>query len=50
MVNFCWSIFKWGLLVGVAGAVIAALFLYQQMDEEIPGPPDTGMPGIEAAV
>ena len=35
MVNFCWSIFKWGLLVGLAGAVIAALFLYQQMDGEI---------------
>jgi len=35
VVNFCWSVFKWGLLLGLAGAVIAALFLYQQMDEEI---------------
>ncbi|OHB83021.1 MAG: hypothetical protein A2V98_19115 [Planctomycetes bacterium RBG_16_64_12] len=34
-VNFCWSIFKWGLLVGLAGAVIAVPFLFQRVDEEI---------------
>ena len=35
MINFCWSVFKWALLLGLAGAVVAAALLYRQMDEEI---------------
>jgi len=35
VVNFCWSVLKWGLLVGLAGAVIAVPLLYRRVDEEI---------------
>jgi len=35
VVNFCWSVLKWGLLIGLAGAVIAVPLLYQRVDEEI---------------
>lgn len=35
VVNFCWSVLKWGLLVGLAGAVIAVPLLYHRVDEVI---------------
>ena len=35
VVNFCWSVLKWGLLVGLAGAVNAVPLLYQRVDGEI---------------
>jgi hypothetical protein len=35
LVNFCWFIFKWGLLAGLFGAVIAVACLYHQVDEQI---------------
>jgi hypothetical protein len=35
VVKFCWSVFKWGLLVGLAAAVVAVPLLYQRLDEEI---------------
>ena len=35
VINFCWSVVKWALLIGLAGAVIAVALLYRRMDEEV---------------
>ena len=34
-VNFCWSIFKWVLLLGVAGGAVVAAYLFHRFDEAI---------------
>ncbi|GAG21525.1 unnamed protein product, partial [marine sediment metagenome] len=34
-VNFCWFIFKWGLVPGVVAAAIIVPYLYHRIDEEI---------------
>ena len=33
--NFCWFLFKWGLLLGVIGAVVAVSYFYHRINEEI---------------
>lgn len=35
LINFCWFLFKWGLLASVLGVAIAAAYLYRQADEKI---------------
>ncbi len=34
-INFCWLIFKWGLLLGVIGVIVAVPYFYHRVDEEI---------------
>ncbi len=34
-VNFCWFIFRWGLVPGVVAAAIILPYLYHQINEEI---------------
>ncbi len=33
--NLCWGFFKWGLLIGVVGVVVAVPYFYDQLDSEI---------------
>jgi hypothetical protein len=35
LVNFCWSLFKWCLLLAVAGGVVGFAYLYLRLDDEI---------------
>jgi hypothetical protein len=35
LINFCWFIFKWGLVLCVIGAIAAVPYFYHRMDEEI---------------
>src|SRR5690349_10698162 len=35
LVNFCWSLLKWTLLVTVLGALAVGGYLYYQLDDEI---------------
>jgi hypothetical protein len=35
VVNLCWGFFKWGLLIGVVGVVVAVPYFYDQLDSEI---------------
>jgi len=35
VINFCWSCFKWVLVLGAIGGVVAASYLYHRMNEEI---------------
>ncbi len=35
LINFCWSIFKWVVLIGILGAAVAVLYLDRQIDEQI---------------
>ena len=34
-INFCWFLFKWGLLAGVLAVVVAVPYLYRRVDDEI---------------
>ena len=35
LVNFCWFLFKWGLVVGLLAVVIGVSYFYRQVDEKI---------------
>ena len=34
LINSCWFLFKWGLILIVVGAALAVPYFYQRMDEE----------------
>jgi AsmA-like protein len=35
VVNFCWFLFKWGLLVGLATVIAVVPYVYQRLDAEV---------------
>jgi len=35
VVNFCWGVFKWGLALGFAVALVAGGYFYLRLDEEV---------------
>jgi hypothetical protein len=35
VVRFCWFLFKWGLLVGLAAALVAVPLVYRHLDGEV---------------
>lgn len=35
VVNFCWFFFKWGLLAGLIGVVVAVPYVYRQVDSKV---------------
>ncbi len=35
LINFCWFVFKWGIVPGTIAALVAVLYFSQRVDEEI---------------
>ena len=44
LVNFCWSLFKWCLLLAIMGAVAVGGYLYFRLDDEIRRQVEDGSP------